>query len=290
MVLQLLAGGLSIGAVYAMIAIGFTLLWQTSRTINFAQGEFITFPAFFMVLFVVVLKMPYVLALVSTILVAILFLGFVIRRTLIQALMERGGMLPIVIATIALSLLIRNAFLRFWTSTGLTFEPIVGQEPIQLGRMIFSSLDLCNVLIAASMITSLQLFVRRTKPGKALQAVAQNRESARIIGINVARMITLAFIINAALTAMAAILIAPIYLVKYDMGVELGLKAFYSAIIGGFNQVRGALVGGLILGVAESLTAAYLSTEYKVVIVLVILIAVILIKPEGLLGTKEEGI
>jgi branched-chain amino acid transport system permease protein len=117
--------------------------------------------------------------------------------------------------------------------------------------------------------------------------VAQNREVAAILGINVQMMILWAFVINAILVTASAVLVAPIYMVKYDMGVELGLKAFYAAIIGGFNQVRGALLGGLLVGVIETFTAAYISTQYKSGVVLIVLIVVILLKPEGLLGTKE---
>ena len=131
------------------------------------------------------------------------------------------------------------------------------------------------------------IVVEKTKTGKALQAVSQDREVANILGINVPKMILFAFMLNAIISAFSAILIAPIYMVKYDMGVELGLKAFYAAIIGGFNQTRGALLGGLLVGLIETFTAAYISTQYKGAFVLIILMVVILFKPEGLLGEKE---
>ena len=141
---------------------------------------------------------------------------------------------------------------------------------------------------AGAVVGLLHLFITRTKLGWAMQAVAQNRTLARVLGIDVSRLVTLTFVLNAALTAVAAVLIAPVYLVKYDIGIGLGLKAFYAAIIGGFNQMRGAIVGGLVLGVLDNFTAVYISTQYRLVVPLVFLIVIILFRPQGLLGRVEE--
>src|SRR5712692_9562650 len=249
---ELSVAGVSIGAIYAMAAIGFVLLWQTSNTINFAQGEFVVLPAFAMVLF------------------------FVIFR------------LPLVIATIGLSLLIRYSLQQFWTPLALPFPAIFSRDPIRLGTIVVSLEEIGNIVFAAVVIGALQLFITRTKLGWAMQAVAQNRTLASVLGINVSRLVTITFMLNAALTAVAAILIAPVYLVKYDIGIGLGLKAFYAAIIGGFNQIRGALLGGLLVGVVETLSAAYISSHFRDAFALVILIAVLLLKPEGIWGVKEE--
>jgi branched-chain amino acid transport system permease protein len=157
-----------------------------------------------------------------------------------------------------------------------------------VGGVIFSSEEVMNVLFAAVVIGGLQLLIRRTKLGWAMQAVAQNRDLASVLGINVSRLVGLTFMLNAALTAVAAILIAPVYLVKYDIGIGIGLKAFYAAIIGGFNQVRGALLGGLLVGLVETYSAAYISNQFRDAFALIIIIGVLLLKPEGLLGVKEE--
>lgn len=286
MILQLLIKSIALGAVYAMIAIGFSLLWQTSRTINFAQGEFVTIPAFLMVLFLHFAKLPFTLALLATIILSMAILGFLIRRTLVQSLI-REGVVPLVVATIALSFLVRESFIVFWTPEALHFPSLFTQKSLQLGEAVFSTIDCWNIFMAVVMIYALHLFVTRTKVGKALQAVAQDRDVAVILGINVDRMITLAFVINAVLVSISAALIAPVYMVKYDMGMELGLKAFYAAIIGGFNQTRGALLGGILVGIIETFTAAYISTQYKGAFVLIVLMAIILFKPEGLLGERE---
>ena len=284
---QLTIAGVSIGAIYAMAAIGFVLLWQTSNTINFAQGEFVVLPAFAMVLFFVILRFPFVAAMLATVIVSTLLLGVGVKELLVTRLLKMG-VLPLVIATIGLSLLIRYSLQQFWTPLALPFPAIFSREPIRLGTVIVSLEEIGNILFAAVVIGALQLFITRTKLGRAMQAVAQNRALASVLGINVGRLMTITFVLNAALTALAAILIAPVYLVKYDIGVSLGLKAFYAAIIGGFNQIRGALLGGLLVGVVETLSAAYISSHFRDAFALVILIAVLLLKPEGIWGVKEE--
>ena len=285
--LQLLVAGVSIGAIYAMTAIGFVLLWQTSNTINFAQGEFVVVPAFAMVLFHVVFRLPFAAAVLGTVLVSTLLLGLLVKEALVTRLLQMG-VLPLVIATIGLSLLIRYSLQQFWTPLALPFPPVFSREPIHLGEVVLSGEELMNVLFAGLVIGALHLFISRTKLGWAMQAVAQNRTLAAVLGINVSRLVTVTFVLNAALTAVAAILIAPVYLVKYDIGVGLGLKAFYAAIIGGFNRIRGALLGGLLVGVVETYSAAYISSQFRDAFALVILIAVLLLKPEGLWGVKEE--
>jgi branched-chain amino acid transport system permease protein len=285
--LQLLVAGVSIGSIYAMTAIGFVLLWQTSNTINFAQGEFVVLPAFAMVLFWLVLRLPFAVALVATILVSTLLLGYVVRTLLVARLLQ-AGVLPLVIATIGVSLLIRYSLQQFWTPLALPFPALFPRVPMRLGNVLLAWEEIMNVVFAGAVIGALQLFVTRTKLGWAMQAVAQNRTLATVLGIDVARLVTITFVLNAALTAAAAILIAPVYLVKYDIGIGLGLKAFYAAIIGGFNQMRGALLGGLLVGVVETLSAAYVSGQFRDAAVLAILIVVLLWKPEGLWGVKEE--
>ena len=286
-VVQLFVAGVSIGAIYAMAAIGFVLLWQTSNTINFAQGEFVVVPAFAMVLFSVVWKLPFAAAFIATVLVSTLLLGLLVKEVLVNRLLKMG-VLPLVIATIGLSLFIRYSLQQFWTPLALPFPAVFSREPIRLGTIVLSREELMNVLFAGVVIGLLHLFITRTKIGWAMQAVAQNRNLASVLGIRVSRLVTLTFMLNAALTAVAAVLIAPIYLVKYDIGVAIGLKAFYAAIIGGFNQIRGALLGGLLVGVVETFAAAYLSSHFRDAFALVILIAVLLLKPEGLWGEREE--
>jgi branched-chain amino acid transport system permease protein len=158
----------------------------------------------------------------------------------------------------------------------------------ELFGVTLSAADIGTFACAIALVLATQAFLARTVTGRAMQAVAQNTESAAVLGINVPRMIFYTFAINALLATAAALLVTPTYLAKFDMGEGLGNKAFFAAIIGGFNNSRGALLGGLIVGVCENLAAAYISPAYKDAVALVIFMVVILFKPQGLLGRKEE--
>ncbi len=286
MFIQNVVSGIAIGAIYALVAIGFTLLWQASRTVNFAQGDFLTVCAVLMFVLICV-GVPFVWSLLITVVASALLLGFVVKRGVIQPLIDRSHT-TIIVATIALSFLASNAIATFWSAQCKAFPQIFGLRPYRIGSVALSPQNIWTIAIAIVLILAINLFIQRTKPGKAMQAVAQNREAAKILGINISSVTTMVFVINAIIVAFAALLIAPVYMVRFDMGAQLGLKAFYAATIGGFNQIRGALLGGFLVGIIETFTSAYLSTEYRELIVLVVLIAVILVRKEGLLGTEER--
>jgi branched-chain amino acid transport system permease protein len=285
-VLQLLVAGLATGAIYALAAIGFTLLWQTSQTINFAQGEFVMLPAFF-VLIAMNLGVPLVAAILLAIAASILALGLLFKRLVVD-LMIRHGVLPLVISTIALALLLRESVKEFYGAEAQPFPPLAADLNISIVGASISVQSLIVIAVAVAAVGALQLFLERTRTGRSMQATAQNPAVARVLGIPIERMILYTFLINAALTALASILVTPIYLAKFTNGEWLGLYAFIAAIVGGFNQVRGAIVGGLLLGIVDNLAAAYLSAAYRSALPLVILIAVILFRPQGLLGRIEE--
>jgi len=286
MFIQLVVSGIAIGAIYALVAIGFTLLWQASRTVNFAQGDFLTVSAVLMFI-LVCLGVPFIWALLITVVIAAVLLGFVVKKAIIQPLIDRSQT-TIIVATIALSFLASNSVATFWSAQCRAFPQIFGMTPYRFGSIALSRQNVWTIIIAIGLILAINLFVQRTKPGKAMQAVAQNREAAKILGINISRVTTMVFVMNAVIVVFAAMLIAPVFMVRFDMGAQLGLKAFYSAAIGGFNQIRGALLGGFLVGIIETFSSAYLSTEYREAFVLVVLIAVILIRKEGLLGTEER--
>ena len=285
--IQLLVAGLSIGAIYSMIALGFVLLWQTSNTINFAQGEFVVLPAFFMLFFYQMLEWPFAAAFLATVVISTAVLGWAVRKILISRLLEQG-LLPLIIATIGLALFIRYCLQVFVTPLGLYFPPVFPRVTLRIGEISLPMEELLNFVSAAVIIFAVHLFISRTKLGWGMQAIAQNRSLAAVLGIDVGKLVTLIFVLNAALASVSAILIAPIYLVKYDIGISLGLKAFYAAIIGGFNQIRGAFLGGLLVGVVETLSAAYISNEFRDGYALIVLIIVLMLKPEGIWGKKEE--
>jgi len=284
--LQLFFSGLATGSIYALAALGFTLLWQASGTINFAQGEFVMLPAF-MMLILLHQGASITLSFFCTIVIAIGVLGWLFKRGVVDPLF-RFGMMPIVVATIGLSIALRNGVRAGYAADPQPFPQIFPDQVFNLAGVSVSASDIGTFAFAIALVLLTQAFLAKTVTGRAMQAVAQNTESASVLGINVPRMIFYTFAINAVLAVSAALLVTPIYLAKFDMGESLGNKAFFAAIIGGFNNSRGALLGGLIVGVCENLAAAYVSPAYKDAVALVIFMVVILFKPQGLLGRKEE--
>jgi branched-chain amino acid transport system permease protein len=286
-ILQLLVAGLATGAIYALVAIGFTLLWQTSQTINFAQGEFVMLPAFFVLVAMNYFGLSFWTAAAVGTVFSILVLGALFKRLVVDP-MIRHGVLPLVIATIGLAILMKEAVREFYGADAQPFPPLAADLNVTILGATFAMQSLVVLAIGIAAVVALQLFLSRTRTGRCMQATAQNPTTARLLGIPVERMILYTFLINGMLVALASILITPIYLAKFTNGEWLGLYAFIAAIVGGFNQVRGAIVGGLLLGVVDNFAAAYLSSQYRMALPLLILIVVILFRPQGLLGRIEE--
>ena len=284
--LQLFFSGMATGSIYAWAALGFTLLWQASGTINFAQGEFVMLPAFIMVASLHG-GLPLASAFALSVVISVFVLGWLFKRGLVDPLFKYG-MMPIVVATIGLSIAMRNGVRAGYSAEPQPFPQVFPEKIFELAGVTVSASDIGTLAFAMVLVVAVQAFLSKTVTGRAMQAVAQNTESASVLGINVPRMIFYTFAINAILAAAAALLVTPTYLAKFDMGENLGTKAFFAAIIGGFNNSRGALVGGLIVGVCENLAAAYISSAYKDAVALIIFMVVILFKPQGLLGKKEE--
>jgi len=284
--LQLFLSGMATGSIYAVAALGFTLLWQASGTINFAQGEFVMLPAFMMLGFMA-LGAPLLVAFVATCAVAVLVLGWGFKRGIADPLL-RFGMMPIVVATIGLAIAMRSGIRAGFSAEAHPFPSLFADKLFNVAGVTVTLADVGTLALSLLLVLATQAFLAKTVTGRAMQAVAQNTDSATVLGINVPRMILYTFAINALLACAAALLVTPTYLAKFDMGESLGSKAFFAAIIGGFNNSRGALLGGLIVGVCENLAAAYISPTYKDAVALVIFMLVILFKPQGLLGKKTE--
>ena len=284
--LQLVLSGMATGSIYALAALGFTLLWQASGTINFAQGEFVMLPAFTMLGFMSV-GLPLWAGFVLTCVLAVVVLGWAFKRGIADPLL-RFGLMPVVVATIGLAIAMRNGVRAGYSAEAHPFPSLFPDKLFNVAGVTVTLVDLGTLVMALVLVLGTQAFLAKTVTGRAMQAVAQNTDSATVLGINVPRMVFYTFAINALLACAAALLVTPTYLAKFDMGEPLGTKAFFAAIIGGFNNSRGALLGGLIVGVAENLASAYISPAYKDAVALVVFMLVILFKPQGLLGVKEE--
>ncbi len=285
--IQLLVSGAAIGAIYALAALGFTLLWQAAGTINFAQGEFVMLPAFAMLFFLNFVGAPLWIAFLLACAVAMLVLGWGFKVIVVDPLL-RHGVIPLVIATLGLAIGLKSLVKAGYSAEAHPFPSPFADGLLSLGTLRVSYADVGTLLIAGLIVFGLQLFLNRTVVGRAMQAVAQNTEAAKVLGIDVKRMVLYTFLINAVLASVAALLVTPTYLAKFDMGESIGLKAFYAAIIGGFNQTRGALLGGVLVGVLENVVGAYVSPAYKEGVALMLFLVVIVFRPEGLLGKVEE--
>jgi branched-chain amino acid transport system permease protein len=279
---QLVISGVATGSIYALVALGFTLLWQASGTINFAAGEFVMLPAFSMLAFQS-MGLPLWISFLLTLVVATILLGYGFKRAIVDP-MRKFGVMPLVVATIGLALIMRSGVQIAFGAQAMPFKNVFGYQVFSIAGVHVSASDLGTLIVTFIVVFGLQAFLQRKVTGRAMQAVAQNTETARVLGIRVNRMIFYTFAINAILATLAALLVTPIYLAKFDMGILLGLKAFLAAIIGGFNNSRGALLGGVIIGVSENLVGAYISSAYMDGVALALFLLVILFKPDGLLG------
>jgi len=192
------------------------------------------------------------------------------------------------VATIGLSIAARNGIRAGYSAEAHPFPSLFADRLFNLGGVTVTLADIGTLGFALVLVFATQAFLQKTVTGRAMQAVAQNTDSATVLGINVPRMIFYTFAINAVLACAAALLVTPTYLAKFDMGEPLGTKAFFAAVIGGFNNSRGAILGGLIVGVSENLASAYISSSYKDAFALIVFMLVILFKPQGLLGKKVE--
>ena len=284
--LQVLLSGLATGSIYALVAIGFTLVWQAAQTVTFAQGEVVMLPAFFVLAAMTIFGVPFWPALLIGLVVALIVLGLLFKKLIVESILPHGG-ITLIIATMVLGILLKESVKEFYSAEAQPFPSMFPNDPIDVFGAVLSLRDMLNLGLSLGIVVLLTLFLNRTRTGRCMQATAQNPAVAEILGVNVKRMILYTFLINAALAALASYLISPVYLAKFSNGETLGLIAFIAAIVGGFNQIRGALVGGLLIGVLDNLTAAYVTAQYRAALPLVLLIVIILVRPQGIMGTSE---
>jgi branched-chain amino acid transport system permease protein len=295
--LQVTISGLATGSIYAMAAVGFALLWQTAGAINFAHGEFVAMPAIVMLVVRESTGLGVWPSLVVGLLIGIAILGFGFKFGLVDRLLKQSNETPLVVATIGLGLMFREIARVWWSATAKPFNSVFSEKvwsPFGAGKLSISANDVGVILTTIVVISSLQYFLTRTFTGRQMDAVAQNRDTAKVLGIPVGRMILLTFVINAVLVTIASVLDTPFRFAKFDNGLLIGTFAFASAIVGGFNQVRGALAGGFLIGLLYNYSGLYLSkihpnlAQYKDAVPLLLLVLVIIFRPQGLFGRAEQ--
>jgi len=281
-VFQFTLSGLTTGSTYALVAIGFSLIHNATGIVNFAQGEFVMLGGMFMITFYSFLRLPMVLAFVLTVF-CVAAIGFLLERGPINRARSKE-ILILVMITVGASISIKGLSMMIWGKNPMTLPSFSGENPlIFLGAAIMPQ-SIWIFGITLFVVVALSYFFRGTMTGKAMRAVAASRKTALLSGISVDRMILLSFTLSGALGAAAGVILTPITTTSYDVGVMMGLKGFSAAILGGYGSMPGAVIGGLLLGVLESLGAGLISSEYKDALAFLILLIVLFFKPTGILG------
>jgi branched-chain amino acid transport system permease protein len=286
-ILQTILGGIAIGCIYGLVALGFVLIFKATEVINFAQGEMMVIGAFITYTLITLWGFPYWAALLITTASLGLF-GMLLERAVLRPLIGEP-VFAIVMLTIGLGYFIRASvsMVPGWGTDTYGFKTPFTDKNVTFGELILSWEQLSVILMTIALIVVLFAFFRFTRMGIAMRATSQNQLAAVYMGISVNKVFSLTWTISAALGGIGGILLAPITFVHMNMGF-IGLKAFPAAVLGGFGSIPGAIVGGLIIGLTESLSGVYLPIGWKDVAAWIILIAVLIFKPEGLFGIQEK--
>jgi len=282
--LQFLFSGLTIGAIYALVALGFTLIYNASDVINFAQGEFVMIGGmvtFFAMAAGIPLPFAALIALVTAIIIGLLLHVLAIEPA-------RGASpVTLIIITIGASIFLRGVAAIVFDKNYHSYPGFAGSEPLQIGGATVLPQSLIVLAGTLLIVVALWLLMTRTMIGKAMTATATNRLAARLVGINTALIVGLSFGVSAAIGAIGGILVTPITLTNYDVGTLLALKGFAAAMLGGMGHPLGAVVGGLVVGLLESFGAGYISSAYKDAIAFLVILAVLFVMPQGLFGRAD---
>lgn len=286
-ILQYVVSGITVGSIYAIIALGFSLIYSATEIVNLAQGEFVMLGALLAVFLLTSSGMPLALAaLVAVLIVAVV--GMMLGRSAVHRL-QKSSPISLIIITVGASIFLKGCAMLLWGKDALPLPAFSSGDSINLGGAAIVPQSLWIFGITGLMLLAVYLFYERTTIGKAMKASAVNRHGARLVGINVNSMVVWAFAISAALGAVGGVIVAPVTMASYDMGTMLGLKGFAAAIFGGLGSGGGAIVGGLILGILESLGAGLISSAYKDAIAFIVLLLILFLKPSGLFGRAGNG-
>lgn len=280
--LQYVFSGVTNGAVYAIIALGFTMLYSSTGLINFAQGEFVMLGALCMISLWKGFGVPLIPAFALSV-AGVAAAGLLLERAAIRTV-RKPHPIVLVIITIGASILLRGLGMLVWGKDAHSVPSFSRQGPIEIAGATLLPQSLWILGIVLLLVAALQLFYKKTLTGKAMQACAISKKAASLLGVPSDRMVLLAFALSAALGGVGGILIAPISMSGYDMGTMLGLKGFCAAMLGGLGNSWGAVLGGLVLGILESLGVGFFSSSLKDLIAFVLLLGVLYVRPSGLLG------
>ena len=297
--IETLISGLSLGSIYALMALGYTMVYGIAKMLNFAHGDIIMVGAYAVVTSVLTLGMPPLVAILISIAICALLgitVEFLAYRPLRQApplggpIHRPGGQAPplaVLITAIGVSYLLQNLALLIYGSEQKAFPVLFTIPSVELGGVYIDGITIATMAVTAIIMVGLSLFINRTRMGKAMRAVSEDKEAAELMGISVNRTITVTFAIGSALAGVAAIFYGAAYTyIRPTTGAMPGIKAFTAAVFGGIGSIPGAMLGGVLLGVIEQLSKTYISTLWADAIVFGVLVAVLVVKPTGLLGKR----
>lgn len=281
-----LVNGISLGSVYALIALGYTMVYGIAKMLNFAHGDIIMVGGFTVFIAMSSLKFPVWLSILIGIIVCTL-LGVLIEKVAYKPL-RNASPLAVLITAIGVSYLLQNLALLIFGSQSQSFTSVVTLPDWKINdQLVISGVTIVTIAVSLVIMISLTLFVNKTKPGRAMLAVSEDKGAAQLMGVNVNSTISLTFAIGSALAAVAAVLLCSAYpQINAYTGSMPGIKAFVAAVFGGIGSIPGAMLGGILLGIIENLSKAYISSQMADAIVFAVLIIVLLVKPTGILGKK----
>ena len=283
--IQTLISGLSLGSIYALIALGYTMVYGIAKMLNFAHGDIIMVGAYAVITAVFTMGLPPFIAILISIALCAL-LGIVIEFLAYRPL-RQAQPLAVLITAIGVSYLLQNLALLIYGSEQKAFPTIVALPTVHIGGVYIDGITLATLVVTAVIMVALSLFINKTRMGKAMRAVSEVKEAAELMGISVNRTITVTFAIGSALAGVAAIFYGAAYTyIRPTTGAMPGIKAFTAAVFGGIGSIPGAMLGGILLGVIEQLSKTYISTLWADAIVFGVLVVVLVVKPTGLLGKK----
>ena len=282
--LQLLFNGLGIGAIYALVSLGFVLLIRAASVVNFGQGEFSMLGAYLLVVFFNIFGINYYVSMALSVVIMAGF-GVIFAYTTYWPLRFRGG-LPVIISTIGASIFLENMVLVLYGPSSVPVDGLFDADGIQVGDVFLATQYLAIIAIATVLVVFQYLVFEKTLLGKKLQATSQDKEMASLLGIPVVLMILITFAYSSAMGGLAGMLVAPLLFVSVNMAGTVALKAFAANIIGGYGSIPGAILGGLALGVIETMGASYISVPYKDAFAFAMLLLFLMVRPQGLFGEK----
>ena len=285
--LNYLISGISLGSVYAIIALGYTMVYGIAKMLNFAHGDVIMVGAY-VVFYSTAAGMPAIPAVLLSVVICTV-LGMVIEAVAYRPLRSAASPLAVLITAIGVSYLLQNLALLFWSSNTKSFTSVVKIPALKVAGLNISGETMVTILACIVIVVGLTLFINKTKPGQAMLAVSEDKGAAQLMGINVNATIALTFAIGSGLAATAGVLLCSAYpsLTPYT-GSMPGIKAFVAAVFGGIGSILGAMIGGILLGIIEIFGKAYISSQMADAIVFAVLIVVLLVKPTGLLGKQIQ--